>query len=87
MNQFAATVTQVDDKALRPGQRLLLKYGTTTTRVIVGAIDHLLDIDTLTPLAGAPSLAAQRHRPGHAPDSGGAAGRGRTDRAAQWAPC
>ncbi|WP_111767606.1 sulfate adenylyltransferase subunit 1 [Nakamurella deserti] len=56
VNQFTATVTQVNEKALKPGQRLLLKYGTTTTRVIVGAIEHLLDIDTLTELDGAASL-------------------------------
>jgi sulfate adenylyltransferase subunit 1 len=56
VHEFAATVTQVAEKPLRAGQRLLLKYGTTTTRVIIGAIDHLLDIDTLTPLAGASSL-------------------------------
>jgi len=56
VNQFTATLTQVNEKALKPGQRLLLKYGTTTTRVIVGAIEHLLDIDTLTELDGAASL-------------------------------
>ena len=56
VNQFLATVTQVSDRPLRSGARLLLKYGTTTTKVLVGAIDHLLDIDTLTPLAGASSL-------------------------------
>ncbi len=56
VNEFIATVTQVAEKPLRTGQRLLLKYGTTTTRVIVGAIDHLLDIDTLTPRAGVSSL-------------------------------
>ncbi len=50
VNQFIATVTQVSDRALRPGQRLLLKYGTTTTRVLVGALEHLLDIDTLSPI-------------------------------------
>ncbi len=54
--EFLATVTQVNDKALRPGQRLLLKYGTRITRVIIGPIDHLLDVDTLTPLPEAASL-------------------------------
>ena len=57
VTEFVSTLTQVAEKALRPGQRLLLKYGTTTTRVIVGAIEHLLDIDTLTELDGAASLA------------------------------
>jgi sulfate adenylyltransferase subunit 1 len=48
VREFTATVTQVSDRPLRPGQRLLVKYGTTTTRAMIGPIDHLLDIDTLT---------------------------------------
>jgi len=56
VTEFVATVTQVAEKPLRTGQRLLLKYGTSTTRVIVGTIDHLLDIDTLTEQAGASAL-------------------------------
>ena len=44
---FGATITQLAEKSLRVGARALLQYGTASTRVIVTAIDYLLDIDTL----------------------------------------
>ena len=45
---FGATVTQLAERPLRAGARALLRYGTSTTRVILSSIDGLLDIDTLT---------------------------------------
>ncbi|MFT4124989.1 MAG: GTP-binding protein [Gordonia sp. (in: high G+C Gram-positive bacteria)] len=51
--QFTATVCWLADKPLRPGARLLLKHGTTTTQAIVGAIDVLFDEQNLA-LAPAP---------------------------------
>jgi sulfate adenylyltransferase subunit 1 len=48
VTEFTATVTQLAERPLRAGTRALLRYGTSTTRVIVSSIDHLLDIDTLT---------------------------------------
>ncbi len=45
---FRATVTQLAERPLRPGTRALLRYGTSTTRVQVTALDALLDIDSLT---------------------------------------
>ncbi|WP_231988313.1 sulfate adenylyltransferase subunit 1 [Nakamurella panacisegetis] len=47
VTEFSVTVTQLADKGLRPGLRALLRYGTATYRVIVGSVDHRLDIDTL----------------------------------------
>ncbi len=55
--EFSVTVTQLADKGLRPGLRALLRYGTSTTRVLVSAIDHLLDIDTLDRVPAPPALA------------------------------
>ena len=49
VTEFSATVTQLAEKPVRIGTRALLRYGTTTTKVIVTGIDHLLDIDTLEP--------------------------------------
>jgi len=48
VTEFTATVTQLADRPLRAGTRALLRYGTSTTRVIVASIDHLLDIESLT---------------------------------------
>ena len=48
VTEFTATVTQLAERPLRAGTRALLRYGTTTTRVVVSSIDHLLEIDTLT---------------------------------------
>jgi sulfate adenylyltransferase subunit 1 len=45
---FQGTVTQLAERPLRPGTRALLRYGTSTTRVQVTALDALLDIDSLT---------------------------------------
>jgi sulfate adenylyltransferase subunit 1 len=56
VTQFAATITQLADRPVRVGTRALLRYGTSTTRVVVGSIDGLLDIDTLTHLAAPSSL-------------------------------
>jgi len=41
-----ATVCWLAERPLRPGARLLLKHGTCTTQVIVGAIAARLDTDT-----------------------------------------
>ena len=56
VTEFSVTVTQLADKGLRPGMRALLRYGTATYRVIVGSIDHLLDIDTLAELEAPDAL-------------------------------
>jgi sulfate adenylyltransferase subunit 1 len=47
-DELETTVCWLADKPLRPGARLLLKHGTRTTQVIVGAITELLDPHTLT---------------------------------------
>jgi sulfate adenylyltransferase subunit 1 len=47
-DELETTLCWLADKPLRPGARLLLKHGTRTTQVIVGAITELLDPDTLT---------------------------------------
>jgi len=48
VTEFAATITLLAERPLRRGARALLRYGTSTTRVIVTSIDGLLDIDSLT---------------------------------------
>ena len=55
VTEFTATITQLADKGLRPGMRALLRYGTATYRVVVTALEYLLEIDTL---AGVPAPAA-----------------------------
>jgi sulfate adenylyltransferase subunit 1 len=47
-NELDATLCWLSDKPLRPGARLLLKHGTRTTQVIVGALGDRLDIDTVS---------------------------------------
>jgi sulfate adenylyltransferase subunit 1 len=47
-NELETTLCWLAEKPLRPGARLLLKHGTRTTQVIVGAITELLDPHTLT---------------------------------------
>ena len=47
-NEIDATLCWLGDKPLRPNARLLLKHGTRTTQVIVGAPDSRIDTDTLT---------------------------------------
>jgi len=42
-NELDATLCWLAEKPLRPGARLLLKHGTRTTQVIVGALGELLD--------------------------------------------
>ncbi|WP_232662974.1 sulfate adenylyltransferase subunit 1 [Pseudonocardia sp. TRM90224] len=46
--EIDATLCWLSDKPLRPGARLLLKHGTRTTQVIVGALGDRLDTDTIT---------------------------------------
>jgi len=46
-NELETTVCWLAEKPLRPGARLLLKHGTRTTQVIVGAITERLDPETL----------------------------------------
>jgi sulfate adenylyltransferase subunit 1 len=48
VTQFTATITQLAEKPLRAGARVLLRYGATATRALVSSLDHLLDIDSLT---------------------------------------
>ena len=48
VNEFGATITLLAERPLWRGARALLRYGTSTTRVIVSSIDGLLDIDSLT---------------------------------------
>jgi sulfate adenylyltransferase subunit 1 len=45
--ELDATLCWLSDKPLRPGARLLLKHGTRTTQVIVGALGDRLDTDTV----------------------------------------
>jgi sulfate adenylyltransferase subunit 1 len=47
-DELETTLCWLAEKPLRPGARLLLKHGTRTTQVIVGAITGRLDPDTLT---------------------------------------
>jgi sulfate adenylyltransferase subunit 1 len=47
-NELETTLCWLAATPLRPGARLLLKHGTRTTQVIVGAITELLDPETLT---------------------------------------
>ncbi|WP_181782416.1 sulfate adenylyltransferase subunit 1 [Pseudonocardia pini] len=47
-NEFGATLCWLADKPLRPGARLLLKHGTRTTQVMVGAPEGRIDTETLT---------------------------------------
>ena len=46
-NELDATLCWLADKPLRPGARLLLKHGTRTTQVIVGALGDRLDTDAV----------------------------------------
>jgi sulfate adenylyltransferase subunit 1 len=46
-SELETTVCWLAEKPLRPGARLLLKHGTRTTQVIVGAITERLDPHTL----------------------------------------
>ncbi|MCF7547784.1 sulfate adenylyltransferase subunit 1 [Pseudonocardia sp. WMMC193] len=46
--EIAATLCWLGDRPLRPGARLLLKHGTRTTPVMVGAPEARLDTETLT---------------------------------------
>jgi sulfate adenylyltransferase subunit 1 len=46
-SELETTLCWLAEKPLRPGARLLLKHGTRTTQVIVGAITDRLDPDTL----------------------------------------
>jgi sulfate adenylyltransferase subunit 1 len=57
VTEFTATVTQLAERPLRAGTRALLRYGTSTTRVVVSSIDHLLEIDTLTYVEAPKALA------------------------------
>ncbi|MGI9002083.1 MAG: sulfate adenylyltransferase subunit 1 [Pseudonocardia sp.] len=47
-DEFEATLCWLADKPLRAGARLLLKHGTRTTQVIVGALAERLDTESLT---------------------------------------
>ena len=47
-SELDTTLCWLAEKPLRPGARLLLKHGTRTTQVIVGAITERLDPETLT---------------------------------------
>ncbi len=46
-SELDATLCWLSDRPLRPGSRLLLKHGTRTTQVIVGALGDRLDTDTI----------------------------------------
>ncbi|WP_433506892.1 sulfate adenylyltransferase subunit 1 [Pseudonocardia halophobica] len=47
-SEIDATLCWLSDKPLRPNARLLLKHGTRTTQVVVGAPESRIDTDTLT---------------------------------------
>ena len=53
-DELDATLCWLAEKPLRPGARLLLKHGTRTTPVVVGAVDERLDPETLR-FGGAPA--------------------------------
>ena len=53
-DELDATLCWLADKPLRPGARLLLKHGTRTTQVIVGALGERLSLDEDTPAWGEP---------------------------------
>ncbi|MBW0127288.1 sulfate adenylyltransferase subunit 1 [Pseudonocardia oceani] len=57
-NELDATLCWLSDKPLRPGARLLLKHGTRTTQVIVGALGDRLDTDTVSYVDAPEQLAA-----------------------------
>ena len=61
-DELETTVCWLAEKPLRPGARLLLKHGTRTTQVIVGAITERLDPDTLAFVEPPGAAADQRHR-------------------------
>ena len=73
-SELEATLCWLAEKPLRPGARLLLKHGTRTTQVIVGAITERLDPETLT--FGEPPAQLQINDIAHvgAADGGRAAG-------------
>jgi sulfate adenylyltransferase subunit 1 len=48
-DELDATLCWLAEKPLRPGARLLLKHGTRTTPVIVGAVGERLSLDTEVP--------------------------------------
>ena len=73
-SELETTVCWLAEKPLRPGARLLLKHGTRTTQVIVGAITERLDPETLRFGERAGPAADQRHRARRAADGGRAAG-------------
>ncbi len=56
VREVVATVTIVGDQQLLPRQRLLLRAGTRTVRVLVEAIDGRLDIDSLEIHGGGENL-------------------------------
>jgi sulfate adenylyltransferase subunit 1 len=58
-DEIEATLCWLADKPLRPGARLLLKHGTRTTQVIVGALGERLSFEGDTPgFADAPEQLA-----------------------------
>jgi len=48
-DELDATLCWLAEKPLRPGARLLLKHGTRTTQVIVGAVGERLSLDSEVP--------------------------------------
>jgi len=56
-NELDATLCWLAEKPLRPGARLLLKHGTRTTQVIVGALGERLDTDAVEWVDGTEQLA------------------------------
>ena len=56
-DELDATLCWLADKPLTPGARLLLKHGTRTTPVIVGALGSTLDTETVSYVDGADKLA------------------------------
>ena len=55
-DELDATLCWLAEKPLTPGARLLLKHGTRTTQVIVGALGSRLDTDTVSYVDGADQL-------------------------------
>jgi sulfate adenylyltransferase subunit 1 len=56
VTEFTATVTQLAERPLRAGTRALVRYGASTSRVVVSSIDHLLEIESLTYVEAPKSL-------------------------------
>jgi bifunctional enzyme CysN/CysC len=54
--ELLADVCWLDEQALRPGGRYLIKAATRSTRATVTGVEHVIDVDTLERVGGATAL-------------------------------